>query len=161
MAKISGIVGALALGVGASQFPELSQQYRQRLGGAVDALQVVVADFDASARDAGLSRIEALAAYQGSTFLEQRGVDIQKTIVRYETLVDDLAALENASAFERLRNFKSLTDSDILRRTWQAFVPAVPISAEGGIFTLGGGFLGYIGVSGLFSMVFWRRRRAV
>ncbi len=161
MARISGIVGALILGVGASQFPEVSQQYRQRLGGAVDALQVVVADFDATAARAGLDRTAALAQYRGTAFLEQRGADMERTIARYETLRGDLAALEQASAFERLRNFRHLTDPEILRRTMEIYVPAVPVSAEGAIFALGGGAVGYIGFAGLFSVLFWRRRRAV
>lgn len=160
MVNIPGIVGALALGIGASQFPELSQQYKQRLGGAVDALEQVVADFDASARGAGLSRDQALEEYQGSNFLTQRGADMRLTIVRYERLSGDLAILEETSAITRLRNFTALTDPDILRRTWGVFVPAVPISAEGAMFALGGGLIGYISIGGVFSLLFRRRRRA-
>ena len=54
------LAGGLAVGAGTSQFPEFSQQYAQRLGGAVDALSEVVADFDTSAVAEGLSRSEAL-----------------------------------------------------------------------------------------------------
>ena len=45
------IVGLAAAGgaLTASQLPEFTQQYRQRLGGAVDELLRVVADFDADA----------------------------------------------------------------------------------------------------------------
>ena len=39
------LAGGLAVGAGASQFPEFSQQYAQRLGGAVDALGEVVRGF--------------------------------------------------------------------------------------------------------------------
>ena len=54
------LVGSLIAGAGASQFPEFSQQYAQRLGGAVGALSEVVADFDASAVAEGLTRPQAL-----------------------------------------------------------------------------------------------------
>ena len=47
-----GIAGAVAL----SQFPEFSQQYLQRLSGAVDELKAITVAFDLSARVAGLSR---------------------------------------------------------------------------------------------------------
>lgn len=43
-----------------SQAPEFSQQYHQRLGGAVDELVVVVEQFDRDAEDNGLSRRAAL-----------------------------------------------------------------------------------------------------
>ncbi|MCK4862479.1 MAG: DUF2937 family protein, partial [Rhodobacteraceae bacterium] len=41
MANLPGIVGAVALGVSMSQFPEFTQQYQQRLGGAVDELRII------------------------------------------------------------------------------------------------------------------------
>ena len=43
-------------GAGFSQFPEFSQQYLQRLGGAVDELSTVVSDFDRSAATFGMTR---------------------------------------------------------------------------------------------------------
>ena len=49
-------LGRLAVGIAAaagaltaSQLPEFAQQYRQRLGGALEELRQVVADFDADA----------------------------------------------------------------------------------------------------------------
>ena len=56
------IVRAVALGVGvlcgalASQAPEFAQQYRQRLGGALDELTAIVAQFDDDARRAEIGR---------------------------------------------------------------------------------------------------------
>lgn len=60
------LVAALSAGAATSQFPEFSQQYAQRLGGAVDALAEVVADFDASAQAEGLTRTQALEQMQGT-----------------------------------------------------------------------------------------------
>ncbi|MEO1364377.1 MAG: DUF2937 family protein, partial [Pseudomonadota bacterium] len=60
IARALMLAGGFAGAALTSQFPEYSQQYTQRLGGAVDALAEVVADFDASARAEGLSREAAL-----------------------------------------------------------------------------------------------------
>ena len=53
MLKFLAIAGGLAGAAGLSQYPEFSQQYTQRLGGQVDALSEVVADFEASAMRCG------------------------------------------------------------------------------------------------------------
>ncbi|MEM9851772.1 MAG: DUF2937 family protein, partial [Pseudomonadota bacterium] len=55
MGKWTNLAGGCAMLCATSQFPEFSQQYVQRLGGAVDELRRVAADFDASARAAGLT----------------------------------------------------------------------------------------------------------
>jgi len=65
---IAGISGAATM----SQFPEFSQQYVQRLGGAVDSLQMVVDDFNASAQK------EALEQMTGSDFIVRRKEDMVK-----------------------------------------------------------------------------------
>ena len=53
-----GLVGAAGL----SQFPEFSQQYVQRLGGAVDELSRFVAEFDADAAAVGMTRTSCPAS---------------------------------------------------------------------------------------------------
>jgi hypothetical protein len=40
---------ALLIGIAASQVPEFAQQYRQRLGGAIDELARVIGEFDSDA----------------------------------------------------------------------------------------------------------------
>ena len=56
------IILALGLVFGGvfSQAPEYAQQYRQRLGGAIDELKQVVADFNADAEREGLQTDDAL-----------------------------------------------------------------------------------------------------
>ena len=49
LGRLIVIVAAALGGVGASQLPEFAQQYRQRLGGALEELTRIVAEFDASA----------------------------------------------------------------------------------------------------------------
>ncbi|OUS08957.1 hypothetical protein A9Q96_01055 [Rhodobacterales bacterium 52_120_T64] len=159
MANLPGIVGAVVLGVVMSQFPEFTQQYQQRLGGAVDELRIITDEFDRAATDQGLSRDEALAAYTGSEFLEIRAFDLEATFARFERLSEDLTILENANALRRLKNFTHMTDNTLVERTWQAFKPAVPVTSEGLTFAAFGGVAGFAGFAGLSRLVFRRRRK--
>lgn len=133
-----GLAGALTT----SQFPEFSQQYTQRLGGAVDALGEVVADFDASATASGLSRAQALAELQGTPFLERRRSDMARSIARYGRLSTDLGALEGQGPFMRAYNAARFTDGDIARAAWTAYQPALPLNFAGLIFAAAGFVLG-------------------
>ncbi|MHA1128988.1 MAG: DUF2937 family protein [Alphaproteobacteria bacterium] len=148
MANLPGIVGAAVLGLSMSQFPEFTQQYQQRLGGAVDELRILTQEFDRAAADQKMTRDEALAAYTGSTFLEIRAYDLAVTFQRYDRLSEDLTLLENANA---------VTDRKLVERTWQAFKPAVPVTSEGLTFAVAGGAAGFAGFAGLFGL--FRRRR--
>lgn len=147
----------LASGFGAAQLPEFSQQYVQRLGGAVDTLDKVVADFDSSAKAAGLTRQEALAELQGTDFLDRRQKDMQRTFARQERLTAQLAALSGAPASKRVLSVLRASDPELVRATVSAFRPAMPASASGLLFG-GSGFLtGLLAVSGLGALL--RRRR--
>lgn len=157
MANLPGIVGATVLGLSMSQFPEFTQQYQQRLGGAVDELRIITEEFDRAATDQNMTRDEALGAYTGSTFLEIRAIDLEATFQRYERLSEDLTLLENANAVDRLKNFTHMTDRKLVERTWEAFKPAVPVTSEGLTFAAAGGAAGFAGFAGLFSL--FRRRR--
>jgi len=158
VARVSGIVGAVVLGAGLSQFPEFSQQYEQRLGGAVDELRIVVAEFDSSATRAGLTREEALLDYSGTNFLELRGQDMRATFIRLERLEEDLVNLQNSTAAGKVANLPAMMDTQIAKRAWENYQPAVPINAEGGAFAVMGGVAGYAMLGGLFGL-FGRRRR--
>lgn len=156
------LAGGLLGGAAASQFPEFSQQYTQRLGGAVDALAEVVADFDASASSAGLTRAAALEQMQGTDFLDSRRRDMTRTFERYDSLRADLGVLESAGPFMRAYHAARMTDGDVARAAMAAFEPAVPITMPGAVFA-GTGFLaGSIAVWAVLRVLFWpfRRRRA-
>lgn len=135
-----GVFGA----AGTSQFPEYSQQYLQRLGGAVDALGQVVADFDASAAASDLGRNEAIAQMQGTPFLERRGADMARSITRYSKLSDDLRVLQGQGPFMRAYNAARFTDGEIAQAAWRAYQPAVPINFAGLMFAGVGFVLGGI-----------------
>lgn len=133
VALVCGLTGAAGL----SQFPEFSQQYRQRLGGAVDELARVVASFDADARAVGLSREAALEDLaNGGEFGARHSATMQASFARYERLRADLAALEGAGPFTRLTQASRLTDPELARATLANYAPALPLTFEG--VTLGG-----------------------
>jgi len=61
------VLGWATLGLATfSQAPEFSQQYKQRLGGAINELATVVRQFDEDATSQGLTRQEALDTLQTS-----------------------------------------------------------------------------------------------
>ncbi|MDW3222663.1 MAG: DUF2937 family protein [Paracoccaceae bacterium] len=126
--RAMGLAAGLAGGFGAAQFPAYSQQYMQRLGGAVDALHQVVVDFDASAAAEGLTRDAALGEMQGTAFVERRRADMTRTIERYDSLRLDLDTLQGQGPFMRAYHAGSLADIEIAARAWRAFQPAFPIS---------------------------------
>ena len=141
-----GIAGAVAL----SQFPEFSQQYMQRMSGAVDELRGVVMAFDLTATASGLTRQEALNRMQGDDFQEGLRDTIETSIHRYERLSTNLTALRSATPLERLVQFYRFSDIDLAQRTWEDYKPAVPVTTDGFI-TAGIGFLaGWLGLGLLF-----------
>lgn len=156
------LAGGLTVGAGVSQFPEFSQQYAQRLGGAVDALGVVVADFDASAAAEGLNRSAALAQMQGTGFIERRRADMERSFARHEKLSADLAALQGQGPFTRAWNAARMTDGEVMQATWRAYQPAVPLNLTGAAFAAAGFLAGLIIVAALMALIrlpFRTRRR--
>ena len=159
MLKILSIAGGLAGAAGLSQYPEFSQQYAQRLGGAVDALSEVVADFDASAVSEGLTRPQALEQMQGTNFIERRRLDMERTFYRHAVLSEDLKLLKDAGPFTRAYNATRFRDGDVANAAWEAYEPAVPLNLTGAIFA-GFGFLaGWISIGAVLAVVRWPFRR--
>ena len=140
MLRALTLAGGLAGAAATSQFPEFSQQYTQRLGGAVDALAEVVADFDASAQAAGLTRDQALAEMTGTTFLDRRRQDMSGTFARHARLSTALAQLEGQGPFMRAYHLPRLADREIAEAAFEVFEPALPLNLAGLIFG-GAGFL--------------------
>ncbi len=145
-----GVAGAAAL----SQLPEYSAQYTQRLGGAVDALSQVAADFDASAAAEGLSRQAALEQMTGSAFVIRRRADMETSFARLDRLRGDLRAWEAASPLGRVALLPRLTDPDLSAAALRAFTPAVPLTLPG----LGLAGLGFV-LGGVLVSAFLRLAR--
>ena len=158
LALAGGLCGAAAL----SQYPEFSQQYLQRLAGQVDALTVIVDDFEASAMEAGLTRTEALAEMTGTTFLDQHRADLLRTFRRHAVLSENLATLRAASPLERIVMPQRLADPATLAATWGDFRPAMPLTVAGVVCGAIGLALGWVLsriVLGLALMPLRRSRR--
>jgi hypothetical protein len=153
--RVLTLIGGLAGAGAASQFPEFSQQYTQRLGGAVDALSVVVQDFDASAQASGLTREQALEQMTGSEFVERRRTDMEHVFTRHAQLSADLAALQSAGPFMRAYHATRFSDGETATRTWQAYQPAIPTNFAGAAFG-GVGFLtGLLAIALLVAVLRW------
>jgi hypothetical protein len=157
--KILTLAGGISGAAAFSQYPEFSQQYIQRLAGQVDALQIVVADFDRSAAASGLTRVAALDELQGTAFLAARKADMQNAFGRYDQLSKNLTFLRLATPMERVAMPHRLADPDTFNATWSDFRPALPLTVEGAV-TGGLGFVSGWGAVGLvLSLLAWPFRR--
>lgn len=131
MIRMLCMAGGLAGAVGLGQFPEFSQQYLQRMSGAVDELRVIVASFDVTAAASGLTREQALAELEGSAFRDDLRQTLATQIARYDRLSQDYAALKRAEPLQRLAQVYRFADPVLARRTWDDFRPAIPTTADG------------------------------
>ncbi|MBL8905180.1 MAG: DUF2937 family protein [Rhizobiales bacterium] len=136
-----GLLGAIL----AAQLPELVQQYKQRLGGAIDEMATIVARFDADAASNSLTRDQAMAALAASQddLVRRRGEDMKINIARLQNLRDSRLELDTADPVARLGGFLRHADGDLLAATVEDFQPAVPTTAEGLICALFGFLLGW------------------
>ena len=161
ISKALTLAGGLAGAAACSQYHEFSQQYIPRLAGQVDALSVVVADFDRSAGANGLTRVAALDQLQGTAFLAARKADMQNAFARFDRLSNNLTFLRLASPVERIAMPHRMADPDTFNATWADFRPAMPLTTAGAVAG-GVGFLGgWAGVGLALSLLLWpfRRRR--
>lgn len=162
MIRVLALAAGLCGGVGLSQFPEYSQQYTQRLSGAVDELNRIVVMFDADASRLGMTRQEALTDLaQGGRMGAARAQSMGQVLERHARLSADLASLKTSGIAGKVLNIIIFIDRDVARKTLADFKPAIPVSPEG--FGLGGvGFgLGY-SVVVIFTALLgrlWRRRQ--
>lgn len=160
MIRVLALAAGLFGGVGLSQFPEYSQQYTQRLSGAVDELNRIVVMFDADASSLGMTRQQALADLaQGGRMGAARAQSMGQVLERHARLSADLASLKTSGTAGKILNISSFKDREVARKTLADFKPAIPVSPEG--LGLGGvGFgLGYSAVVILTALLgrLWRR----
>ncbi|MCZ8314767.1 DUF2937 family protein [Phreatobacter sp.] len=152
---------ALFLATLASQVPEFAQQYRQRLGGAVDELNRIITAFDADAarmaltRESGLERLKANA----DRFVRQRAEQIEGDIARAARLERQLQSYAEAGPFNRVALLARDHDADIARRAFEAFEPAVPVTSEGLMAAVAGFLVGWVGGRALILPIQRRRKQ--
>ncbi|MEN0042103.1 MAG: DUF2937 family protein [Pseudomonadota bacterium] len=132
------VVGAVAF----AQTPEFTQQYVQRIGGAVDELTRVVEDFDRDAAGSNLERRQALGRMTtaDSELVRSRGRSMSRTIARYERLKAQQSIVRDSVPLLRPIMLAQELDMNLLRATWDDFRPAIPVTQDG-IIWLGGGVL--------------------
>ncbi|WP_050526040.1 DUF2937 family protein [Pseudorhodobacter aquimaris] len=154
IARALALAGGISGAAGLSQYPEFSQQYIQRLGGQVDALTLVVEEFDRSATANGLTRAAALDQMQGTAFLTARKADMERAFERQACLSQNLTFLRLATPVERITMPHRMADTDTLRATWADFRPAVPLTVAGVIAAA----LGFLGGWGALRLLLWPLR---
>ena len=144
LALFSGVV----MGVTASQIPEYAQQYRQRLGGAIDELRAIVAEFDTDSARHGLSEQEGIArlAANNDPFVRERGAQMDGIVARLQKLSRASAAMAQSGPVGRIVALATDFDPLIAQRAYASYEPALPVTSEG--FVLAG--LGLVGGYGLF-----------
>lgn len=143
-------VFALALGLfgaaACSQLPEFAQQYRQRLGGAVDELGRVVSRFDESAQASGLSREDAIQRFAGQpdALVRRQGESMSQIIERFGRLRRQRDDFVSSGPFTRVAVLLGEMDPALARSTYLDFEPALPVTTEGVV----AGAVGFVGVWG-------------
>jgi hypothetical protein len=149
-----GLCGALA----ASQLPEFTQQYSQRLGGRIDELTVIVDRFDKDSIKVGEDRDSALArlARSPDELVRLQSTAMADNIVRLARLRRQQDAMRNAGSFGRIEAFLADPDPAVAASTWEAFQPGIPATGEGAA-SGGAGFLAGSGLMALISRLFRRR----
>jgi hypothetical protein len=151
---------SLAIGllcaIAAAQLPELAQQYRQRLGGAIDEVRVIVERFDTDAATNQLDREQALGrlAESSDDVVRRRGQDALLNIQRLGTLQEQQMIVNANSATPTLYLLTN-ADDDLLYATLADFQPAVPTTTEGLLY----GGLGFLVGWSLIQLLSWPYRR--
>jgi Protein of unknown function (DUF2937) len=120
IAVLAGLIG--------SQAPEFAQQYRQRLGGALEELNRIVSEFDSVVQRQNLSRAEALKRLEDNSdpLARERGEDMDKAIERAERLNEQIQAINSAGPLMRLYVVATNFDPQIAQRTLDNYEPAEP-----------------------------------
>ena len=154
-------VMGLVFGCALSQAPEFAQQYRQRLGGAVDELARIIQQFDEDSRRSGYDRTAALRLMENNReqLVRDQASRMEEVVARHDRLLAQENAFRNGGSFVRISAFILNFDRPLVQRTIVAYEPAVPVTTEG-VLLAGGGFLAAYLLLPAFGES-WRRRRAL
>jgi hypothetical protein len=142
--RLALFVGAL-IGLTASQIPEYAQQYRQRLGGAIDELQSIVTEFDADSAGQGLTEQQGITRLSGNSdeFVRERGRQMSEIVQRLHILSNANAEMAQAGPVGRLVALATDFDPLIARRAYASYEPAIPVTSEGFVLAALGMAIGY------------------
>jgi hypothetical protein len=128
------------------QAPEFMQQYTQRLGGAIDELQLIVQHFEDDARRSGIGRSDALQlmARNPEQLVRDQSVRMQETIGRLQRLQDQQVVMRQGSITSRFVYFVSNYDRPLAARTWENYQGGLQLSFDGIVFALMGFALSFV-----------------
>jgi len=134
---------AMIAGVVSAQLPEYAQQYRQRLGGALDELNAYVERFDNDAKQNGLTEAEAITRLKANqdNLVQNQGQHAKDIVARRDQLAKQLQAFSEDGQIRRIFDLTQ-ADPTIAWRAYQAFEPGVPITTEGVVSAIVGFILG-------------------
>jgi len=149
------LVMGLIVGFALSQAPELAQQYREGLHGAIDELQRVIQQSGEDSRRSG--RTAALQPMAGDAEPRVQASRMDEVVARHSRLRAQENAFRDGGTFVRISAFILNFDQPLVQRTVLAYRPAVPVTMEG-LLLAGGGFLAAYLLLPAFGES-WRRRR--
>jgi hypothetical protein len=131
LVRLAVAIGLLC-GLIGSQLPEFAQQYRQRLGGALDELNRTIAQFDSETAAQSLTRGQGVDQLKSNpeTLARERGVAIEENIDRANRLARQQAAFQRGGPLTRLVTLIGNFDPATAIKAIEDFEPAVPITFE-------------------------------
>ncbi len=161
MLRLFTLVVTLVTCVLFSQAPEFQQQYRQRLGGALDELTREVQRFADDAVAKGLTLEKALAQLHANTDdLARRRADAMiDTMARKTRLERQRAVFDSSNVITRLASLASDLDPTLASGTWSTFKPAMPTTLDGAAAALFGAAVGLLLMAGATAGVRSVKRR--
>jgi hypothetical protein len=137
----------LVCGAGASQGPEFTQQYLQRLGGWVDSYQDRVTRLDARAAQFDMSREQYLAALQASADpkVRKEAANIATWPVYLKRYTEMQQILQKGPTWMQpvrlLQNYNDPAFTPIVQATLADYKMGAQLTTEGAVFG-GAGFVG-------------------
>jgi Protein of unknown function (DUF2937) len=165
IARTVAMAFGLCGGLLASQGPEFTQQYRQRLGGAIDELRRVVARFDADAGAVGRDREGALRRLgeNADDLARRQGEAMRANAARLERLESQRQAFAEAGSLDRMLVLLRRGDPELMAAAFRDYRPGLQMTEDGLIAGAGGFVLAWGGALFLASLgrAAWERRRRV
>ncbi|WP_158815445.1 DUF2937 family protein [Methylocapsa sp. S129] len=128
LAVAIGLLFALA----GSQLPEFAQQYRQRLGGAIDELDRMIAQFDSEVAAQSLTRAQGVDRLKTNpdNLAQERGAAIESDVDRAARLTRQQEAFQIGGPLTRLASLIENFDPATASKAIRDYEPAVPITFE-------------------------------
>lgn len=134
------VFGGAILG---SQVPTFTDAYGQRLGGAVDEVQAIVAQYREIARSQSIPFEEYRVRMRGNSdpAVSDTGTEIDRQVAREQVLSAHGAAFAEAGIWTRPMLLLTEGDPQILRRAWENWSYTLTLDPRWGLVGL---FVGWI-----------------